>query len=68
MASVDHLVSIGLMPIGLLLAGPLAALIGLRETLVLETAVGLPIALGVLLLPEVRTIRRGRPLAAPGAA
>jgi predicted MFS family arabinose efflux permease len=67
-ASVDHLVSIGLMPIGLLLAGPLAALIGIHETLYLETAIGVPVALAVLLLPEVRSIRRGRPAAVPGAA
>lgn len=62
-ASVDHLVSIGLMPIGLTLAGPLAELIGLHETLVLETVIGLPIALALLLVPGVRTIRRGRPAA-----
>ena len=65
-ASVDHLVSIGLMPIGLLLAGPLAALIGVRETLMLQTAVGLPVALALLLVPGVRTIRRGRAVSAGG--
>lgn len=60
-SSVDHLVSIGLMPIGLLLAGPLAAVLGVHETLRLESAVGIPIAVALLLVPEVRSIRRGRP-------
>jgi MFS family permease len=66
-ASFDYLVSIGLLPIGLTLAGPVSEAIGLHETLWLQTAVALPVALAVLLLPEVRSIRRGRPLA-PGAA
>lgn len=66
-SSVDHLLSIGLMPIGLVVAGPLAEAIGLHETLVLETAIGVPVAVGVLFVPGVRAIRRGRP-AAPGAA
>ncbi len=59
-SSVDHLVSIGLMPIGLTLAGPVAEVIGLHETLLLETAIGLPVAACLLLVPGVRTIRRGR--------
>lgn len=67
-SSYDYLVSVGAMPVGLTIAGPLAEAIGLRETLALQTAIGLPIALAVLLVPGVRTIRRGRPTAAPDGA
>ncbi len=67
-SSYDYLCSVGLMPVGLALAGPLAALIGLHEALVLETAIGLPVALALLFVPGVRTIRSGRPRAAPGGA
>lgn len=66
-SSVDHLLSIGLMPVGLVVAGPLAETIGLHETLALETAIGLPVAAAVLFVPGVRAIRRGRPAAAPAA-
>ncbi len=68
MSSYDYLCSVGAMPIGLSLAGPLAAWIGLHETLVLETVVGLPVALAVLLVADVRSIRRGLGPAAPAAA
>lgn len=68
-SSVDHLVSIGLLPIGLTLAGPISDVIGLQETLMLQTAIALPVALAVLAVPGVRTITRGRPPAAvPGTA
>ncbi len=68
-SSYDFLSSVGAMPIGLTLAGPLAAVLGLHTTLVLETVVGLPVALTVLLMGEVRTITRGRPApAGPGGA
>ena len=67
-SSYDYLVSVGAMPIGLTLAGPVSEVIGLHETLMLQTAIGLPIALGVLLLPEVRAMARGRPATAPPAA
>ncbi len=62
-SSYDYLASAGAMPLGLLVAGPLAATIGLHTTLVLETVVGLPVACTVLLVGEVRSIRRGRPRA-----
>ena len=57
-SSYDYLCSVGAMPIGLVLAGPIAATVGLHTTLVLETVVGLPIALSVLLVADVRQIRR----------
>ncbi len=64
-SSYDYLVSVGAMPIGLTLAGPVAEVIGLHETLVLQTAIGLPVALAVLLVPGVRTLRTGFKKARP---
>jgi MFS family permease len=57
-SSYDYLCSVGAMPIGLVLAAPIAATLGVHTTLVLETVVGLPIALSVLLVADVRQIRR----------
>ena len=67
-SSYDFLVSVGAMPIGLTLAGPISEQLGLHETLALQTAIGLPVALGLLLVPGVRTITRGRPAVVPGTA
>lgn len=63
-SSYDFLVSVGAMPVGLAIAGPLEQAIGLHELLVLQTLVGLPIALAALAVPSVRAIRRGGPIAA----
>jgi len=57
-SSYDYLVSVGLMPVGLALAGPLEAAVGLHELLALQTALAVPIALAALALPAVRSLRR----------
>jgi MFS family permease len=57
-SSYDYLVSVGLMPVGLALAGPLEAAVGLHELLALQTAIAVPIALAALAIPAVRSLRR----------
>jgi MFS family permease len=66
-SSYDYLVSVGLMPVGLALAGPLEAAVGLHELLALQTALAVPIALAALALPAVRSLRR-LPAASSAAA
>ena len=58
-ASIDLLLSVGLMPIGQALAGALAAGLGLRETLLLAgMLMCVPNLLVVAFVREVRTVRR----------
>jgi MFS family permease len=64
-SSWDYLVTTGLMPVGFALAGPLEAALGLQGALLAETIVGVPAACCVLLVPAVRRMGRGRPVAAP---
>jgi hypothetical protein len=66
-SSYDYLVSVGLMPVGLALAGPLEAAVGLHELLALQTAIAVPIALAALAIPAVRSLRR-LPAASSAAA
>ena len=54
----DWLISFVCMPLGYVLAGPLAAAIGLRETFALCAVVVVAANLVVLLVPEVRSLRR----------
>jgi MFS family permease len=65
-SSYDFSVSLGLMPLGMAVAGPIAAAVGLHETLAGLSAVGILAALGWLAVPDVRRVRR--PDAAPAAA
>ncbi|GGV31171.1 MFS transporter [Kitasatospora herbaricolor] len=71
-SSYDHLLSAGLMPLGLVLAGPVSAALGLRPTLYAMTVLGVPAALALLCLPSVRQLPADRPVAddsgAPPAA
>jgi predicted MFS family arabinose efflux permease len=62
-SSYDFTVSLGLMPLGLALAGPVSDALGLEETLRLMSAVSILVALGWLAAPSVRQLRR--PSAAP---
>jgi MFS family permease len=61
--SYDALGSIGLVPIGYALAGPVADAIGVRATLWGAAAIGVAVTLAVLAVREVRTLER-RPAAA----
>lgn len=56
--SYDALGSIGLVPIGYALAGPVAEAIGVRATLWGAAAVGVGVTLAVLLVHDVRTLER----------
>jgi MFS family permease len=54
----DFSVSMGLMPLGMAVCGPIADAIGLQATLLGMSAVGLAGALGWLAQPSVRRLRR----------
>jgi hypothetical protein len=56
-SSYDYLVSAGLMPIGLALAGPAESAFGLHATLHTMSIIAVPFALSLLLLPSVRGLR-----------
>ena len=57
----------GLYPIGMALAGPVASVLGLQETLLAMSAVGVVVALAWLAQPSVRAVRPEH-AAAPRAA
>jgi MFS family permease len=71
-SSLDWLISIGLLPISFALTAPVAAVFGVRATLVGAGLVGAGITLAALFLPGMRDIegrhagRRGSPLGRPG--
>jgi MFS family permease len=65
-SSYDFTVSLGLMPLGMAAAGPIAAAAGLHATLAGLSALGVIAALGWLAVPDVRRVRR--PERAPAAA
>ena len=54
----DFSVSMGLMPLGMVMAGPIADPLGLQATLLGMSAVGLAGALGWLAQPSVRRLQR----------
>ena len=56
--SYDALGSIGLVPLGYALAGPVADAIGVRATLWGAAAIGIGVTLAVLLVRDVRTLER----------
>ncbi|GAA1244159.1 MFS transporter [Kitasatospora nipponensis] len=55
-SSYDNLLSAGLMPLGLALAGPASASLGVRTTLFAMTALAVPAALALLCVPAVRRL------------
>ena len=59
-AAYDWGISVGLMPVGLLLAAPLADLLGVEEAMRAGTAVGIIAGLACLSVPAVRQVRRAR--------
>jgi MFS family permease len=56
--SYDALGSIGLVPVGFAIAGPIADLVGLRATLWGAAAIGMAVTLAVLAVPSVRRLER----------
>ena len=61
--SYDALGSFALVPLGLAAAGPIAELVGTRATLFAGGLVSVTATLAVLLVPEVRGLRRRGPIA-----
>jgi hypothetical protein len=57
-AAYDWATSVGLMPVGLALAGPLGAAIGVSTAMRLGSAVAVAAALGCLAVPAVRNLAR----------
>ena len=57
-SSYDFTVSLGLMPLGMAIAGPVAATVGLHTTLVGLGVLGMLAALAWLAVPDVRRVRR----------
>jgi hypothetical protein len=55
-ASLDWMASVGLAPIGYLLAGPFAVLVGVRTAIVVLALVGVVAVTALALLPGVRTV------------
>jgi MFS family permease len=66
-SSYDFTVSLGLMPLGLAVAGPIAAAAGLHATLFAMSALGMVVALAWLAVPAVRAVRRDEPATAEAA-
>jgi MFS family permease len=60
-SSYDFAASLGLMPLGMALAGPVAGELGLHATLVAMSAAGVMVALAWLAVPDVRRVRRAAP-------
>ena len=60
--SYDALGSFALVPVGLAVAGPVAEAIGTRPTLIAAGVLSLGATLAVLFVPEVRELRRRRPI------
>ncbi|MGW4808663.1 MFS transporter [Kitasatospora sp. NPDC004272] len=60
-SSYDHLISVALMPLGLVLAGPLSDGLGVRPALFGMTALAVPAALALLALPAVRRLPASPP-------
>jgi hypothetical protein len=55
-SSLDWMISIGLLPLSFALTAPVAALVGVRATLIGAALIGGVITLGALFLPGMRDI------------
>jgi MFS family permease len=64
-SSYDYVASAGMMPLGVILAGPVSEAVGIHETLAWMSAIGIAAAVACLAVPVVRNLPRG---AAPGTA
>jgi MFS family permease len=59
-SSYDYVASVGMMPIGVILAGPVSDALGIHETLAGMSAIGVAFALALLAVPSIRNLPRGR--------
>jgi MFS family permease len=64
-SSYDYVASAGMMPLGIIVAGPVAEAVGIHTTLTAMSIVGVAAAIGCLAVREVRDLPRA---AAPGTA
>jgi MFS family permease len=64
-SSYDYVASAGMMPLGMIVAGPVSGALGLHATLAGMSAMGIAAAVACLAVPAVRNLPRG---AAPGTA
>jgi hypothetical protein len=69
-SSYDYVATAGVMPLGVIVAGPVSQAVGIHTTLAWMSAVGIASALALLAVPVVRNLPRGTALdtAAPGPA
>lgn len=69
-SSYDYVASAGVMPVGTILAGPIAEAVGIHATLTAMSVIGVAAALACLAVPAVRNLPRAGALdtAAPGPA
>ncbi|HWH95573.1 MAG TPA: MFS transporter [Baekduia sp.] len=58
-SSYDYVASVGVMPVGTIVAGPISAAVGVHETLAAMSAIGVLAAILCLAVPSVRNLPRG---------
>lgn len=61
-SSFDYLVTAGLMPVGVLVAGPFASAAGLHDALHIMSFIAVPVMLALVALPSVRNLHRPAPV------
>lgn len=59
-SSYDYVASVGMMPIGVLVAGPVSDALGIHETLAGMSVIGVAFAVALLAVPSIRNLPRGR--------
>jgi hypothetical protein len=59
-SSYDYVASAGMMPIGVIVAGPVAEAVGIHETLAAMSIIGAAFAVALLAVPSIRNLPRGR--------
>lgn len=64
-SSYDYLTSVGLMPLGMAIAGPVSEVVGIHETLLAMSVVGWATAIALLGVRTIRELGRGVNAAAP---
>jgi MFS family permease len=60
-SSYDYVASAGMMPIGVILAGPVSEAVGIHETLAAMSVVGAAFAVALLAVPSIRNLPRNTP-------
>src|SRR4051794_39819035 len=59
-SSYDYVASVGMMPVGVIVAGPVSEALGIHETLAGMSVIGVAFALALLAVPSIRNLPRGR--------